>query len=75
MVTSGLRLGTSAVATRGFTGEDFAAVADIVAQALSSTFDDEPAVLLRDQVAMLADKHPLYGVLDYSTGSASRPAP
>ncbi|CAM5637595.1 Aminomethyltransferase [Streptomyces violaceorubidus] len=34
MVTSGLRIGTPALATRGFTAEDFAEVADVIAEAL-----------------------------------------
>ncbi|MFD7889116.1 serine hydroxymethyltransferase, partial [Streptomyces albidoflavus] len=34
MVTSGLRIGTPALATRGFQAEDFAEVADIIAEAL-----------------------------------------
>ena len=40
MVTSGLRIGTPALATRGFDDAAFAEVADIVAQALLPDFDD-----------------------------------
>ena len=36
MVTSGLRIGTPALATRGFTAEDFAEVADVIAEALQA---------------------------------------
>ncbi|MFF8848235.1 serine hydroxymethyltransferase [Streptomyces sp. NPDC015127] len=57
MVTSGLRIGTPALATRGFTADDFREVADIIAQALKPTYD---ARALRARVTALADKHPLY---------------
>ncbi|MFE9648711.1 serine hydroxymethyltransferase [Streptomyces sp. NPDC006365] len=60
MVTSGLRIGTPALATRGFTAEDFAEVADIIAEALKPAYD---AGSLKARVSALADKHPLYAGL------------
>ncbi|MGI5340174.1 serine hydroxymethyltransferase [Streptomyces sp. CA-181903] len=57
MVTSGLRIGTPALATRGFTTEDFREVADVIAEALKPEYD---APALRARVTALADKHPLY---------------
>ncbi|WP_055547470.1 serine hydroxymethyltransferase [Streptomyces sp. NBRC 110028] len=57
MVTSGLRIGTPALATRGFTAEDFREVADIIAEALKPAYD---ADALKARVTALADKHPLY---------------
>jgi glycine hydroxymethyltransferase len=57
MVTSGLRIGTPALATRGFTADDFREVAEIIASALQPTYD--PASL-RPRVTALAAKHPLY---------------
>ncbi|ASU82792.1 serine hydroxymethyltransferase [Nocardiopsis gilva YIM 90087] len=57
MVTSGLRVGTPALATRGFDETDFAEVADILAEALEPEYD---AAALRDRVVALARKHPLY---------------
>ncbi|MFF7021818.1 serine hydroxymethyltransferase [Streptomyces klenkii] len=57
MVTSGLRIGTPALATRGFQAEDFREVAEIIAAALKPTYDAEA---LRGRVTALADKHPLY---------------
>ncbi|MBT2479312.1 serine hydroxymethyltransferase [Streptomyces sp. ISL-94] len=57
MVTSGLRIGTPALATRGFGDEDFAEVADVIALALQP----EPDVAaLRARTASLAAAHPLY---------------
>ncbi|MFI9236786.1 serine hydroxymethyltransferase [Streptomyces sp. NPDC053079] len=57
MVTSGLRIGTPALATRGFQAEDFREVADIIAEALKPAYDAES---LRGRVTALAGKHPLY---------------
>jgi glycine hydroxymethyltransferase len=62
MVTSGLRIGTPALATRGFGPDDFREVADVIATALKapSPFTDADAAALRDRVSALAAKHPLY---------------
>ncbi|MCZ2527663.1 aminotransferase class I/II-fold pyridoxal phosphate-dependent enzyme [Streptomyces sp. SCUT-3] len=60
MVTSGLRIGTPALATRGFGAEDFREVADIIAEALKPGFDEDKAAALKARVTALADKHPLY---------------
>ncbi|WP_018655813.1 serine hydroxymethyltransferase [Actinomadura flavalba] len=57
MVTSGLRIGTPALATRGFQAEDFAEVADVIALALQPSFDKDA---LAARVRALADRHPLY---------------
>jgi len=57
MVTSGLRIGTPALASRGFGAEEFTEVADVIATALKGGAD-VPA--LRARVAKLADTFPLY---------------
>ncbi|WP_327295122.1 MULTISPECIES: serine hydroxymethyltransferase [unclassified Streptomyces] len=57
MVTSGLRIGTPALATRGFQAEDFSEVADIIAAALKPAYDREA---LAARVTALAEKFPLY---------------
>ncbi len=57
LVTSGVRLGTPALATRGFTTEDFTEVADIVAAALMPAPD---IAGLRERTRRLADRYPLY---------------
>lgn len=57
MVTSGLRIGTPALATRGFGDDDFREVADIIAEALKPDFDKDA---LAARVSALAAKHPLY---------------
>ncbi|MGK5682243.1 serine hydroxymethyltransferase [Actinoplanes sp. URMC 104] len=60
MITSGLRIGTPALATRGFGPEDFHEVAEVIATALHPGFDHAVGADLRDRVAKLADRHPLY---------------
>ncbi|MDX2705198.1 serine hydroxymethyltransferase [Streptomyces sp. PA03-6a] len=60
MVTSGLRIGTPALATRGFGAEDFREVADVIAEALKPGFDAGTAEALAARVTALAEKHPLY---------------
>src|SRR5690606_9716781 len=60
MVTSGLRIGTPALATRGFGAAEFTEVADILAEALCPAFDEATSVRLRSRVDTLASKHPLY---------------
>lgn len=63
MVTSGLRIGTPALATRGFGDEEFREVADVIAEALKP----EPNIeSLRARTKALADKFPLYPGLVYA---------
>ena len=57
MVTSGLRIGTPALATRGFGAEEFTEVAEIIAAALKPAPDVDA---LRARVTALAENFPLY---------------
>ena len=59
-VTSGLRIGTPALATRGFGAEEFTEIADVIALALTDGADPES---LRRRAAALADAKPLYAGL------------
>ncbi|MCR3720149.1 MULTISPECIES: serine hydroxymethyltransferase [Prauserella salsuginis group] len=60
MVTSGLRIGTPALATRGFGSGEFTEIADVIAEALQPGFDEATSAELRARVEALATKHPLY---------------
>ena len=64
MVSSGLRIGTPALATRGFDEPAFEEVADIIAVALRDSLDAEQAGRLRSRVANVAAAYPLYPLLD-----------
>ncbi|CEA07405.1 Serine hydroxymethyltransferase 1 [Arthrobacter saudimassiliensis] len=57
MVTSGLRIGTPALATRGFGAAEFSEVAEILAAALKPNPDVDA---LRARVGVLAENFPLY---------------
>jgi glycine hydroxymethyltransferase len=59
MVTSGLRVGTSALATRDLQDADFAEVGEIIATALTPAFDGTRAELA-DRVTAIVERYPLY---------------
>jgi glycine hydroxymethyltransferase len=61
-VTSGLRIGTPALATRGFGDAEFTEVADIIATALVGGASTDVEAL-RARVAKLAEAFPLYSGL------------
>ncbi|BBX31305.1 serine hydroxymethyltransferase 1 [Mycolicibacterium mageritense] len=63
MVTSGVRIGTSALATRGFGDAEFAEVADIIGTALAQGAAAD-VVALRGRVTRLAREFPLYDGLE-----------
>ena len=64
MISSGLRIGTPALATRGFGADEFAEVADIIVTALKEEPVQADLDALRDRVTVLAEKFPLYAALD-----------
>jgi len=66
MVSSGVRIGTPALAARGFGAEEFAAVADIIAAALRPSTDDQALDGLRKQSMKLAADFPLYPALAHN---------
>jgi len=57
MVTSGVRLGTPALASRGFGAAEFTEVADVIAATLKGGAD---IAALRARVKVLTDEFPLY---------------
>jgi glycine hydroxymethyltransferase len=59
-VTSGLRLGTAAMTTRGFDEEAFAEVADVIADRLLNPEDGAIEQRCRERVAALCARFPLY---------------
>ncbi len=59
-VSSGLRIGTPALATRGFQVDDFREVGKIVATALSGDFGDAVRAELSERTRALAERYPLY---------------
>ena len=59
-VTSGLRLGSPALTTRGFKENDMAEVADIIALVLDNPNDESKKIQARERVAALCEKYPIY---------------
>ena len=60
MVTSGLRLGSPAMTTRGFTEADFEQVGHIIAAALKNSGNEEILENLEKEVLELTSKYPLW---------------
>ncbi len=57
-VTSGIRIGTAAVTTRGFTPEDMVKIAELIK--LAATDFENSADYIRAEVTKICDKYPLY---------------
>jgi glycine hydroxymethyltransferase len=69
MVTSGLRVGTPALATRGLQVDDFHEIGKILATALTPAFDGARDDLA-ERVAAIADRYPLYAQLSKAADAA-----
>ena len=63
MVTSGLRIGTPALATRGLQVADFSEIGDVIAAALSTGDFESRRAELTERTTALADRYPLYANL------------
>jgi len=66
-VSSGLRVGTSALATRGLRVDDFREVGRVIAQALTGDFTASERSDLAERARALAECHPLYPQLTPAT--------
>jgi glycine hydroxymethyltransferase len=60
MVTSGLRIGTSALATRGMGVDEFREIGRVIAAALTGGFGDAERSELGERTRALAERFPLY---------------
>lgn len=68
-VTSGLRLGSPAVTSRGMGTEEFAEIANIIADRLQNPEDGSVAADCRRRVTELCDRFPLYPHLKIPVGA------
>ena len=64
-VTSGIRVGSAAATTRGFTADDFYEVGQLIARTVFNAGDDAVLADVRAKVEALLAAHPLYPELDY----------
>lgn len=60
MITSGIRLGTPAMTTRGLNEEDFTLIGKIISKALKNKDDGALLLNLKSEVKKITDKYPLY---------------
>jgi len=60
MVTSGIRLGSPAMTTRGFKEEQAVAVANLIADVLDNPHDEATIARVREQVSALTRQFPVY---------------
>jgi glycine hydroxymethyltransferase len=60
MISSGVRIGTPALAARGFGDDEFRIVADVIARVLQPDTDEAVLAELGAAVSELADRFPLY---------------
>ncbi len=61
MVTSGIRLGTPAMTTRGFREDQTRVVGHLIADVLDNPSDSHKIATVRDEVARLTAEFPVYG--------------
>jgi glycine hydroxymethyltransferase len=59
-VSSGLRIGTPALATRGLGADDFREVGKVIGEALTGDFSDAKRAELSQRTRALAERYPLY---------------
>ena len=69
-VSSGLRVGSPALATRGLQDDDFREVGEIMATALTADWNDSLRGELSDRVRAIADRYPLYPQMSYTGAGA-----
>ena len=62
-VTSGIRIGTPAVTTRGMGPAEMKQIASMITRAIGCLKDDEALAGIRKEVSALCDKFPLYAAL------------
>ncbi len=71
MITSGIRIGTPAVTTRGFREDDMAVVASLIDRVVTNIGSEKVYAEVREGVAALCSSHPLYDFArEYSTVSS-----
>jgi glycine hydroxymethyltransferase len=60
MITSGIRIGTPALTTRGMKEAEMVGIARLIAEVLTHIRDEEKIRTVREAVRTLCDRFPLY---------------
>ncbi len=61
LITSGIRLGTPALTTRGMNESDMEVIAELINRTVMNPKDDKIKAEVREAVAALSSRYPLYG--------------
>jgi glycine hydroxymethyltransferase len=69
-VSSGLRIGTPALATRGLQIDDFREIGKVIGEALTGDFSDAKRTELSERTRALAERYPLYPQLAEAAAAA-----
>ena len=59
-VTSGIRVGTAAATTRGFTADEFYTIGSLIAATVFNAQDEAKLAAIAEEVSELISRHPLY---------------
>jgi glycine hydroxymethyltransferase len=59
-VTSGMRVGTAAITTRGFKETEMQAIVDLIDEVLSNPEDENNLLQVKQKVQALVSDYPLY---------------
>jgi glycine hydroxymethyltransferase len=70
-VSSGLRIGTPALATRGLQVDDFREIGKMIGRALTGDWTDDARSELSEQVRELTERYPLYPFLGVNAPAAA----
>ena len=63
-VTSGIRLGTPAVTTRGFGGEEMKQIATLIVKVIANIGDPNTQNQVRQEVSQICHRFPVTGIDD-----------
>jgi glycine hydroxymethyltransferase len=64
MITSGIRIGTSALTTRGMKGDEMKAIAKLIDQVISNADDENVKRATKEEIRRLCEQFPLYQEID-----------
>jgi glycine hydroxymethyltransferase len=63
MITSGLRIGTPAITTRGFKESEVSALVELIVSILADIENQDQILLVKNQVQKLCKQFPVYNLI------------